>query len=371
MYKSENPLLFEYIHKSLLIFKKLKLIFCPSHGSYIFGVDNPLPFCIVHFTDVYFHIISRTPASAKPMISFSKPFAFYPRMMVNLCNLAYDDISVIPSTVSRYDPDLSVVWGPAELVKNRIPYSLLYVAKRASTNEYTVVIRGTNFESLSSWLLQDFAISALQPFNKLAPTAPATALISQGTFNGLSDLIEAVDPVTQKSVADFFVTESPAAIYVTGHSLGGTLTPVMLAYLNDMLNGGKPLTNMWAFSFAGLTPGNEGFNAYFNALLGDNDYAWRFYNTLDLAPMCWVSASEIETAYAPHGLHSSFLETDPVNKLFAEAAGKGYAQPEGRAMPLQGIFAADFADDHMFPLQALHQHRIANYIALVGQAFPG
>lgn len=301
--------------------------------------------------------------------------ADYLKTAIQLCVASYDDFAKIVSAVAS-STGLSVVWGPAELKHwDGISYSRAFIAEKAETGEYYVVIRGTNFDSLSSWLKQDFAISSSQAFGALPgrpPNVPGDALIAQGTFNGMSDLIGLRDPITNASIVDFLSQRSPRFLYVTGHSLGGTLTPTMFAYLNAMLYGGGRVHNMALWSFAGLTAGGAGFNQYFNSLLPDPQCVqWRVHNTLDIAPQCWVSQQGLETIYAVQHLAPSLLERDGISDLFhdAESAGIGYAHPQaGLALP--GAFASAFPDRDSFALQALQQHHPATYQALIAARFP-
>ena len=295
-------------------------------------------------------------------------YNYYPRTMIRLCDISYRDMSSIPGAVK--DLGLKVVWGPAEAVSSwGISYSLMFVAMRSEPEEYTVVIRGTNMYSWESWTKQDFDIGKTAPFNKLAPHAPANALISEGTFNGMNDLIGLNDPTTGKGVLDFLKNAKPRYLYVTGHSLGGTLTPPMFAYLNDWLYGGGYVSNMALWSFAGLTPGDSGFNNYFNSL-SNPELPFRLHNTLDIAPFCWWSLDHIKNIYAPYGLSWGWPEDDVINYLFNEAKGKEYAQPKGdKALP--GKFDTSIIDEYLWVAQAMHQHHTGTYKTLVDAAYPG
>ena len=112
-------------------------------------------------------------------------YNYYPNTAVELCVISYDDIDTISHAVS-HRTDLEVVWGPAQLSDEFcVSFSLMYVAKKAATGEYFVVIRGTNYDSLISWLYQDFDVATTQPFLGLPgnpPNVPDDALISQGSF---------------------------------------------------------------------------------------------------------------------------------------------------------------------------------------------
>ena len=294
-------------------------------------------------------------------------YNYYPRTMIRLCEISYDDLSLIPGEVQQLG--WNVVWGPAELVSSwDISYSLAYVCARSQPNEYTMVIRGTNMDSWDSWVKEDFAISTKVPFNRLAPHAPASALISQGTSNGMNDLLKLTDPISGQGLVDFLRGAGPSYLYVTGHSLGGTLTPPMFAYLNDVLYGGGHVHNMALWSFAGLTPGDAGFNNYFNSL-GNPEFPFRIHNPLDIAPFCWWSLQNIKNIYVPYGLSYGFPEDDLFSDLFADAAGKGYAQPLGdQVLPAQ--FNYSIIDEFVWIAQAMYQHHSTTYQTLVDQTYP-
>lgn len=294
-------------------------------------------------------------------------YNIYPWTMVRFSVIAYDSLTDIPGAVQALGWD--VVWGPAErrsIVD--VSYSLMYACRNRQTGEYAVVIRGTNFDSLQSWIFQDFDIGSTVPFSKLAPQAPANALIAKGTYNGMCDLLKLTDPQTGQSLVSFLQQAGPTRIFVTGHSLGGTLTPTMFAYLNEVIYGGGPAYRMGLWSFAGLTPGNADFNIYFNGLFQGN-YQWRIFNTLDVAPFCWWSAQDLETIYQSHGLKLLSAEKDLIDDLFGMGAKVGYAQPTV-GQPLTGEFDNSIVDRYLWLAQADHQHSSLTYRDLVDAAFP-
>lgn len=303
-------------------------------------------------------------------------YNYYPHTAIELCVISYEKQEKINMAVTT-NTNLNVVWGPAQLThSDGIAYSLMFVASNTETGEYFVVIRGTNFDSLSSWLEQDFKVGSAKPFSTLPgnpPNAPVSALISQGTFNGMSDLISLTDPGTGQSVIEYLGEQQPLCLYVTGHSLGGTLTPPFFAYLNAMLYRGNSITNMALWSFAGLTPGGTGFNDYFNSIFpNDQGLLWRIQNSLDIAPFLWYSQADVQNIYiSPYNLEWSAIEKDSIEHLFKEAnlAEIGYKQPQASQV-ISGQFDTRFLDDHSWLLQAFHQHHSSTYKQLVNGMYP-
>ena len=203
------------------------------------------------------------------------------------------------------------------------------------------------------------------------PVKSATARVSQGTFNGMSDLLDLCDPSSGQSLVTFLQQSKPRNVYVTGHSLGGTLTPPMFAYLNATLYNGASPSNMALWSFAGLTPGGTGFNTYFNSILPNpQSFHWRIQNSLDIAPLMWWSQSGVQNIYVPCHLSWGFLERDPIEDLFSEAdsANIGYAQPQ-TGLVLPGTFDKSIIDDHLWAAQALQQHHSGTYKKLVNAKY--
>lgn len=302
-------------------------------------------------------------------------YNYYPNTAVALCVISYSDTGSIAAQVAQ-QTDVNVVWGPAECVSRitGVPYSLMYVASKASTGEYFVVIRGTDFLSLSTWLLQDFDVATSQPLGSLQGkprSIPATALVSQGTFNGMSDLLDLSDPTTGLSLVQFLVKSKPRYLYVTGHSLGGTLTPPMFAYLNAVLYNGASNSSTALWSFAGLTPGGTGFNQYFNSIIPNNQgFLWRIQNSLDIAPLMWWSRTGVQTIYNANGLYWGPLERDPIGDLFSDAAKAniGYAQPQPGLL-LPGTFDDSIIDRNLWAAQALQQHHSTTYQTMVNAKY--
>ncbi len=310
----------------------------------------------------------------------NRNYNYYPTTAIELCHISYYDQDKISKAVSANKKlKLKVVWGPVKLTHfDDITYSLMFVASNDKTGEYFVVIRGTNVDSLSTWLKQDFSVETTKHFSALPYyplKVPDNALISEGTFNGMSDLISLKDPGTNQRLVELLREQKFKYLYVTGHSLGGTLAPPLLAYLNAMLYGGKSIRNMALWSFAGLTPGGSGFNDYFNSIFPNNkEFFWRIQNSLDIAPFLFCSKANVENIYDshPHLKQDIFVKV-VFDCLFdkAKAAQIGYAQPQ-KGQVIHGQFDKKIHDEGLFAWthQVIHQHGTKTYKKLVNKMYP-
>lgn len=302
-----------------------------------------------------------------PMVASGNSYNYYPNIMIKLSSLAYADVSDIESGVNALG--LSLVWGPVYKGSDwRFSDSLMFVVCNNSTNEYTVVIRGTNAVSIFSWLTEDFDIASTEPFSDFVPTAPVNALISKATYNGINDLLALND--NGVSVIDFLRSVNPRYLYVTGHSLGGTLVSPVFAYLNDQLYGGGFVNNMAPWAFAGITPGNSYFADYYNSLFNP-EFAWRIHNPLDIVPLLFPAGGvdAVKDIYEPYGLKLFLL--DPVrgilDYLFDRSAKNNYTQPVGDQV-LPAVFNKEKKD--FWIDQAGYQHHSTTYEILVAMQYP-
>lgn len=194
------------------------------------------------------------------------------------------------------------VWGPVitcspDSDNNYVTDNLMYVVKGAnpmdsSKTMYVVAIAGTNAISNYGWFGEDFAV------NK--QVACLGGNISQGAFNGVSKLLAMQDttkPLAQQTLIGFLTNEllhaaNPASIEiaVTGHSLGGALSPVIAYTLQSTFNKVYPSVTFSAYPSAGPTPGDQNFATSFgNAITAANFHSFINYN--DAVPRAWVPAT--------------------------------------------------------------------------------
>lgn len=294
----------------------------------------------------------------------STPIWASPAWAMSLCVTAYLPVSQIPAAVGALGLRCDWVAGTDR--------SQMFIAGDPNANLW-VVIRGTDFTCLNAWLDEDFNVDNTKALGSLPdwPTSvavPAGAVISGGAFSGVSDLLALVDAGTGLTAVGYLssVAANTSRVTITGHSLGGTLAPPLFAYLNAVLNGGAFTSTMSLFTFAGLTAGGSGFNAYLNGLFASSA-PWRFQNDLDIAPFMFDSLSSIKSIYAGQGLEIDPAADLALDGLFlaAMASGITYEQPQA-GVSMVGTFQAGSS----WPDEAVYQHHATTYEAMVDAAFP-
>jgi hypothetical protein len=173
-------------------------------------------------------------------------------------------------------------------------------------------------------------------------------------------------------------------LYVTGHSKGGALAPALALFLADtQRNDELPIPDYYqwnprhrakihCYAYAGPTPGNTEFAAYFNSQLGRRFY--RYSNKLDIVTLAWRSEqlrtmSRIygDTAKSLPGLDLLIQEmAEEVEELDYCHPGEDYPGQPGRKEKHVVEFAGPLkAGTSSYMLQELHQH-IDAYIAFLG-----
>lgn len=310
-------------------------------------------------------------------------YNYYPNVAIELSIIAYEFVNLIkPSIEIRPKMMQEVVWGPAEATGELgIPYAKIFITKVWGAEEYFVVIQGTNPFSLDAWTEEDFDVDVAVPFATLIPgnptNIPEDVVISQGTFNGMQDLLALPCPNSGNTLTSFLQNASPEYVYVTGHSLGGTLTPPMFMYLNAMLFGGGEVENMAMWSFAGLTPGGTMFNNYLNSVLLPNnqDFEWRIQNSLDVAPFLWGDHEAVKEIYSIYDLNLDPPLSLVIDALFlaSDLSGASYGQAQAGVV-LPGTFAPvkiGASKASAWYDQASHQHSSKeSYQGLVNTKYP-
>lgn len=273
-------------------------------------------------------------------------------------------------------PEWDLVWGPllyrfplAELYDN-----LMFVAR--SGDDYVVAVRGTNGKAVLDWIFEDFWIVPESDWSAITGVTPPPGLhprVTAGTHLGLSRLLgtplRGQVPGTGTHLVDFLRSElrtRPAArVTVTGHSLGGALSPTLTLFLADTQgrsNGWDPgrSATLGCVAFAGPTPGNRDFARYYDQRIGA--VSARVVNPLDLVPNAWDVESLKKTPELYSGIEhpvrpttAERLALDGVVDLL-EIGGLRFAQYNQSGSGLVTLGELKDHDADSFMAQAAWQH---------------
>jgi hypothetical protein len=243
------------------------------------------------------------------------------------------------------------------------PVNFAFLAVNPAGDAYVLAIRGTYPDPFSSAYWDDARQDS--PFGEMKAWPRAQgAKISGGTNEGFQNLITLKD-AKGRTLQDY-VTSLPvnASVMVTGHSLGGTLTPVLALWLAETF----PDLDVSAASFAGMTPGNAKFAALFGPGTPLNGKVRRVYNTLDLVPYGWnrVLATRSFFQPAPQGGLLVFLML-LLTSWRLRMGGYGYTAI-GTAVALNGVVRPPWLKCTLpaYVVETLHQHLPDTYLELLG-----
>ncbi len=203
-----------------------------------------------------------------------------------------------------------LVWGTQvfQASHSTVADNAMYVAQnKTSPTEFVVAISGTNPISAYGWIIEDAKLLPTVPWPYSKPGQPAGS-ISSGTNTGLKVLMNTLTDEGQ-SLSNYLQhqvekSSDPISITVTGHSLGGALSPaVALALLDSQgVESGwdpKGTAEISVQPSAGPTPGDEAWRNYYDDSLATK--TTRLWNKIDIVPHAWQLSmlAEIPTLYTP------------------------------------------------------------------------
>lgn len=218
-------------------------------------------------------------------------------VLMTLAGIAYGKPSEIPRYLEEdalTRGEWEVVWSPTQPSDGSAPPNFALIARSSKTGAYVIAIRGTYPNPFSSayWddASQDSPFGDMQPWPGVDPGAK----VSAGTWEGFGNLIAlAQGSVTLEQAVGQIPAE--AEIYVTGHSLGGTLCQVIGLWLTELPSPRTPTV----YAFAGMTPGNAAFAALFGPGQPLHGRVWRYNNVLDTVPYGWDRVTATKGFYQP------------------------------------------------------------------------
>jgi hypothetical protein len=261
-----------------------------------------------------------------------------------------------------------LAWGPALTVGN-----MMFIAQKAGTDDYALVIRGTDWSFLIDWV-EDLDILQLVSFPYVRTSDP-NVRIAKGTMEGLNALVgmtaaaPTLPALQPMSPLQFFNNRAMAAagninVYVTGHSLGGCLASVTGAWLQfqtaQWMHTGSTDVNVVIYTFAGPSAGNASFANYCAATFPDA--LFRVYNEYDVVPRGWQEL-HVPTQWYNPAPDCPLIVKGAAIGLQVTIAHDVYTQA-GTPQSLPGTTNPSFAGN--FWSQLGYQHDQNTYLGLLG-----
>ncbi len=231
----------------------------------------------------------------------------YPGIMMTLAAISYASDGFTETTIRNDIVQLlkekelgtkgnwKLVWGPGISPDSA---NMAFVAK-ADTDpvSFALVLRGTNPHSPDG-VLQDLDAFKLVRY----PGGETNDSISHGAELGMSNILNTADARTNRSLEwflDSIPSEPKTTIFVTGHSQGGYLAPIMAYWvMNNQSFNNKFIVR--TYTYAGPTVWNYGFTKNFKTSLSQNGGSLNMYvNKLDVIPYFWYNLPAIKENHIP------------------------------------------------------------------------
>ncbi len=277
-----------------------------------------------------------------------------------------------------------LVWGPGvfQVLPGAIPANTMFAARHQHSGELFISIAGTNPFSAYAWLAEDFDVARTRAWGY--GDAPEGVATSKATLTGLRALQGMVPPpgipgenrmLTEFLKAHLDNETEPVSITVSGHSLGGALSPTLALWLLDTRKEWDPRmrAEISVYAYAGPTPGNDEFADYINRRFGKRLH--RIFNPFDVVTHAWevTELVELKALYTPE-ISRDALWDKAIDFMITTTNGIAYRHIDPLATPLDGEVKKELVLRWMPPMvnlvgQVLYQHTLA-YFELLGVAYP-
>lgn len=190
-----------------------------------------------------------------------------------------------------------LVWGPG-IPDNDSTSNLVYVVKNSalSPEAYAIVIRGTNTKSIFD-IVEDINVFKMTQFT----FGKSEDSVAQGAMDGFNNLISAKDKATGTILEEFLnsvSTSQKVPLYVTGHSQGGGLAP-MIAYWLVSKDEYQDKFETASYAFAGPGWFNKSFTENFKSALASDEHFIMMVNSLDMIPHGYADLPGINSKNIP------------------------------------------------------------------------
>ncbi|BFM16652.1 hypothetical protein R50073_28350 [Maricurvus nonylphenolicus] len=282
-------------------------------------------------------------------------------VLMTLASIAYADSSgSLPKVRNAIMAELAkphyatqgqwqLVWGP---VIEGEGDNLMYVARR--DNQYAIVLRGTVGDLGSFW--EDVPTGQVA-FSYAGPEAK----VSSHFDDALQALLKGADHESGQRLSVFLAQtlHANSELFVTGHSQGGGLTPMLVAWALSERTVWPQATqvNCQGYAFAPPTSGNTDFARWIAA----HAISYQVINPLDVVPCGYAAIDSVISKHIPDKVPFEYkLLIEGAADLAADVGE--WEQPQQQVM-LQKI---QLPDSISYLHQVLDQHNHNSYQWLLG-----
>lgn len=280
--------------------------------------------------------------------------------LMTLAGIAYGNAASIAGYLSEAGP--TVGWTLAWMPRTSDADDFCFAATSPDRSATVIAIRGTYPDPFSRAYWDDAAQDS--PFGTMVEWPVGSgARISAGTSAALSGLLSLADGAGGDLRTFVDALPEDSLVVVVGHSLGGTLAPVLALQLASW----RLDLVVHATSFAGMTPGDGAFAELVTKQIGTNGRLRRVFNTLDTVSYGWDDVLATSDFYQPAPQGGPLVEG--MLRLVAERLADGnygYAAV-GVPVPLEGSISSGAKPWGPFGyvFENLHQHMPDTYLSLL------
>lgn len=215
-------------------------------------------------------------------------------------------------------------WGPGISSNIANSVNLVYVARLNTLPNptYAIVIRGTNMANKID-SAQDVDVFTQVQF-KYGETGD---LVARGAMNGLDTLLLTKDFVTKKTLETFLDSikrTTKTTLFITGHSQGGYLAPLM-AYWVMKDTSFKDMFTVRTYTFAAPGIVNKQFKDNFMTTLQQQSGSIKMIvNSLDVIPYFWTDLPGIIDKHIPVAVPAHFSDIYTLAEIVLKGNGITY-----------------------------------------------